>query len=148
MVKVSKLPKWAIKQAGGVNKKAWRLARRGRKATTSPRRRVVARRRTSNPTRRTMARRKMIVPHPSITGMAAGFSLLDDLNQGDVIGQVLKGNYKDALTSISSNSQDLIRTPTGRTALVSAVGIAALGAWARKALPSTKIGGSKLFFRI
>jgi len=148
MVKVSKLPKWAIKQAGGVNKKAWRLARRGRrKATTSPRRRV-ARRRTSNPKRRTMARRKMIVPHPSITGMAAGFSLLDDLNKGDVIGQALAGNYKGALTSISSNSQDLIRTPTGRTALVSAVGIAALGAWARKALPSTKIGGSKLFFRI
>ena len=150
MVKVSKLPKWAIKQAGGVNKKAWRLARRGRKATTSPRRRAVqTRRRTpSNPRRRTMARRKMIVPHPSITGMAAGFSLLDDLNQGDVIGQALAGNYKDALTLISSNSQDLIRTPTGRTALVSAVGIAALGAWARKALPATKIGGSKLFFRI
>jgi len=33
VVKVSKLPKWAIKQAGGVNKKAWRLARRGRKAS-------------------------------------------------------------------------------------------------------------------
>jgi len=95
-----------------------------------------------------MARRKMIVPHPSITGMAAGFSLLDDLNKGDVIGQALAGNYKGALTLISSNSQDLVRTPTGRTALVSAVGIAALGAWARKALPSTKIGGSKLFFRI
>jgi len=148
MVKVSKLPKWAIKQAGGVNKKAWRLARRGRKGTTSPRRRVARRRTPSNPKRRTMARRKMIVPHPSITGMAAGFSLLDDLNQGDVIGQALAGNYKGALTSISSNSQDLIRTPAGRTALVSAVGIAALGAWARKALPSTKIGGSKLFFRI
>jgi len=95
-----------------------------------------------------MARRKMIVPHPSITGMAAGFSLLDDLNQGDVIGKALSGDYKGALTSISANSQDLIRTPTGRTALVSAVGIAALGAWARKALPATKIGGSKLFFRI
>jgi len=148
MVKVSKLPKWAIKQAGGIGKKAWRLARRGRKATTSPRRRVARRRTSSNPRRRTMARRKMIVPHPSITGMAAGFSLLDDLNKGDVIGQALAGNYKGALTSISSNSQDLIRTPTGRTALVSAVGIAALGAWARKALPSTKIGGSKLFFRI
>jgi len=149
VVKVSKLPKWAIKQAGGVNKKAWRLARRGRRSSTSTRRRVSPRRRTpSNPRRKTMARRKMIVPHPSITGMAAGFSLLDDLNKGDVIGQALAGNYKGALTSISSNSQDLIRTPTGRTALVSAVGIAALGAWARKALPSTKIGGSKLFFRI
>jgi len=95
-----------------------------------------------------MARRKMTVPHPSITGMAAGFSLLDDLNKNDVIGKALSGDYKGALTTISANSQDLVRTPTGRTALVSAVGIAALGAWARKALPSTKIGGSRLFFRI
>ena len=28
---VKKLPKWAIKQAGGINKKAWSLARRGRR---------------------------------------------------------------------------------------------------------------------
>ncbi len=30
MTKVKKLPKWAIKQAGGINKKAWALARRGK----------------------------------------------------------------------------------------------------------------------
>ncbi len=30
MPTVKKLPKWAIKQAGGINKKAWALARRGR----------------------------------------------------------------------------------------------------------------------
>ncbi len=30
MPKVKKLPKWAIKQAGGINKKAWALARRGK----------------------------------------------------------------------------------------------------------------------
>ncbi len=30
MPKVKKLPKWAIRQAGGINKKAWALARRGR----------------------------------------------------------------------------------------------------------------------
>ena len=90
--------------------------------------------------------RKMIIPHPSITGMAAGFSLLDNLNEGDVIGLTLSGNYKGALTAISSNSQNLIKTPTGRTALVSAIGIAALGTWARKALPGTKLGGKKLYF--
>ncbi len=48
MPKVKKLPKWAIKQAGGINKKAWALARRGkgrkmsrakpRKAARRPRR--------------------------------------------------------------------------------------------------------------
>jgi len=31
---VKKLPKWAIKKAGGINKKAWALAKRGRKTTT------------------------------------------------------------------------------------------------------------------
>ena len=30
MPTVKKLPKWAIKQAGGINKKAWALARRGK----------------------------------------------------------------------------------------------------------------------
>ncbi len=30
MPKVKKLPKWAIRQAGGINKKAWALARRGK----------------------------------------------------------------------------------------------------------------------
>ena len=95
-----------------------------------------------------MARRKMITPHPSITGMAAGFSLLDDLNRGDVIGSVLAGDASGALNSLSANAQSLIKTPTGRTALVQAVGIAAIGTWARKALPGTKLGGKKFFFTI
>jgi len=92
--------------------------------------------------------RRMVTPHPSITGMAAGFSLVDDLNKGDVVGQLLKGSLTGAINTLSTNSQALIKTDSGRKALVQAVGIAALGAWARKALPSTKIGGSKLFFRI
>jgi hypothetical protein len=95
-----------------------------------------------------MARRKMITPHPSITGMAAGFSLVDDLNKGDVVGQLFKGNLSGAVNTISSNSQALIKTDAGRKALVQAVGIAAIGAWARKALPATKIGGSKFYFKI
>ena len=140
----SKLPKWAIKQAGGINKKAWRLARRGqRKRSKTPSRK----RATRNP-RRSMARRKMITPHPSITGMAAGFSLVDDLNKGDVVGQLLKGSLSGAINTLSANSQALIKTDPGRKALVQAVGIAAIGTWARKALPATKIGGSKFYFKI
>jgi len=92
--------------------------------------------------------RKMITPHPSITGMAAGFSLVDDLNKGDVVGQALKGNLSGAVNTLSFNSQALIKTDPGRKALVQAVGIAAIGAWARKALPATKIGGSKFYFKI
>jgi len=141
----SKLPKWAIKQAGGINKKAWRLARRGqRKRSKTPSRK----RATRNNPRRSMAQRKMITPHPSITGMAAGFSLVDNLNQGDVVGQALKGNVGEALKKLSINSQLLITSDPGRKALVQAVGIAAIGTWARKALPATKIGGSKFYFKI
>jgi len=95
-----------------------------------------------------MARRKMITPHPSITGMAAGFSLVDDLNKGDVITQLLAGKLGGAINQLSANSQALIKTDPGRKSLVQAVGIAAIGAWARKALPATKIGGSKFYFKI
>jgi len=90
----------------------------------------------------------MITPHPSITGMAAGFSLVDDLNKGDVVGQVFAGNASGALKNLSTNAQALIKTDSGRKSLVQAVGIAAIGAWARKALPATKIGGSKFYFKI
>ena len=57
-----------------------------------------------------MAKRRMAVPHPSITGMAAGFSLLDDLNKGDVAEMALKGNISDAINKLSINSQLLIKT--------------------------------------
>jgi len=95
-----------------------------------------------------MSTRKMLTPHPSITGMAAGFSLVDDLNQGDVVGKALGGNLSQAINGLSANAQSLIKTDAGRKSLVQAVGIAAIGAWARKALPATKIGGTKLYFRI
>jgi len=101
--------------------------------------------------------RKMFIPHPSITGMAAGFTLLDDLNKsvtggafgaGTVIDEALKGNFNKSFVTLSANAQNLVKTTTGRTALLQAVGIAALGAWARKALPNVKIGGTKLYARI
>ena len=144
MARRSKLPKWAIKQAGGINKKAWALARKGRGSRPSPKRRRANRPRKV----KSMAKRRMAVPHPSITGMAAGFSLLDDLNKGDVAEMALKGNISDAINKLSINSQLLIKTDSGRKSLVQAVGIAALGAWARKSLPGTKLGGTKFYFRI
>jgi len=95
-----------------------------------------------------MARRKMKTPHPSITGMAAGFSLLDDLNRGDVIKQVLAGDATGALTNLSTNAQFLVKDPVGRTALIQAIAIAAIGTAARKALPGTKLGGKTLYLTI
>ncbi len=38
---VKKLPKWAIKQAGGINKKAWALARGKRRAARTPRKKAT-----------------------------------------------------------------------------------------------------------
>ena len=90
----------------------------------------------------------MVTPHPSITGMAAGFSLVDDLNKNDVIGKIFTGDATGALNTLSTNAQFLVKDADGRKALVQAVGIAAIGAWARKALPATKIGGSKFYFKI
>jgi len=99
----------------------------------------------------------MTIPHPSITGMAAGFTLVDDLNKsaggasfgtGTVIDNALKGSFNNAFTLLSVNAQNMVKTPAGRTSLFQAVGIAAVGAWARKALPNVKIGGSRVFARI
>jgi len=80
--------------------------------------------------------------------MAAGFSLVDDLNKGDVVGKIFAGNASAALKNLSTNAQAFVKTDAGRKSLVQAIGIAAIGAWARKALPATKIGGSKLYFKI
>jgi len=95
--------------------------------------------------------RKMAIPHPSVTGMAAGFSILDDLSGGNgdsVIDTAMQGNLSKAVTDLGANAQRLVKTQTGRTALVQAVGIAAIGAFARKTFPGTKLGGTKFYFRI
>jgi len=80
--------------------------------------------------------------------MAAGFSLFDDLNKGKVLESALSGNLTTAINGLSTNAQDLIKTDTGRKSLVQAVGIAAIGSWARKALPGTKLGGKKIYLTI
>ena len=73
-----KLPKWAIKQAGGINKKAWRLARRGRKRTKTPKRRATRR---NNPKRKTTMRRKKTFQIPMVQTVA-GLALLGIAAQG------------------------------------------------------------------
>ena len=138
-------------------KKGWREFKKAKRkrGTRKGQVRKTARRaftRRNNPRRKSMSR-KMVVPHPSVTGMAAGFSILDDLNGGNgrtVVDLVTGSNpsYNLALKQLSANAQALVKTPTGRTALVQAVGIAAIGAWARKSFPGTKLGGTKLYFRI
>ena len=102
-----------------------------------------------------MARRKPAMPHPSITGMAAGLSVAQYLNQGSaistktgVISDVVGGNLQGAFQELSENAISLATTQTGKTVLTSAIVLATAGGLARKFFPSVKLGGTKLFFRI
>ena len=133
-----------------ISKKSYTASRNRRGASRKGRTPYRGKRSTGNPKRRNMAR-KLVTPHPSITGMAAGFSIFDDLNGGNgrsVTDEVMAGNLSSAVTELGNNAQKLVKTTTGRTALIQAVGIAAIGAWARKALPGTKIGSTRHYFRI
>jgi len=126
-------------------------ARRGSARSSSPRR--------SNP-RKTMARRKtysrrrMAIPHPSITGMAAGLSVAQYLNQGTasgasgVIKQATKGDLSTAFNSLSKNAINLATSDTGRKILSTSIVLATAGGIARKWFPSVKLGGNKLYFKI
>ena len=75
---MAKLPKWAIRQAGGINKKAWALARRGRggKRTTNRTRTAPAKRRTvrrkynKKVVRHT--RKSKLITKPFVDGLISG----------------------------------------------------------------------------
>jgi len=102
------------------------------------------------------------VPHPSITGMASGLAIAAYLNAGEtvlgsfgkttitegVIKDVTDGQLGLAFNTLAGNAIDMIGTNAGRKTLVTASGIAILGAFARKQFPQLKLGGSKLYFRL
>ena len=102
------------------------------------------------------------LPHPSVTGMASGLAIAAYLNAGKSVSgsfgrtSVTEGVIKDitdgqlgmAFNTLSGNAIDMIATDAGRKTLVTAGGIAALGAFARRQFPQLKLGGSKLYFRI
>jgi len=110
--------------------------------------------------RKNMARyRKPAMPHPSITGMAAGLGIANYLNQGTavgagatltkgVIGATLNGQLQDAFSDLSKNAVDLATSVNGKKVLSSAIVLATAGGIARKWFPSVKLGGSKMYFRI
>jgi len=118
--------------------------------------------RKNNPKRRNM---KKGIPHPSVTGMASGLAIAAYLNQGKttesrmngfpvtttvegVIKDVTDGQLGTAFSTLSSNAINMIASDAGRKTLVTASGIAILGAFARKQFPNLKLGGSKLYFRL
>jgi len=138
-----------------ISEKSYRasLARRGsvtRTRKSSPRRssrKTMAR-------RKTYSRRKPAMPHPSITGMAAGLSVAQYLNAGTasggsgVIKQVADGNLNSAFTSLSKNAINLATSPAGKAVLSTSIVLATAGGLARKWFPNTRLGGNKLYFKI
>ena len=109
-------------------------------------------------------RMKKSLPHPSVTGMASGLAIAAYLNAGKttqtgmagvgavtgdgVVKDITDGQLGKAFDTLSSNAINMITSDAGRKTLVTAGGIAALGAFARRQFPQLKLGGSKLYFRI
>lgn len=114
------------------------------------------------PTIRRNNKMKKGLPHPSVTGMASGLAIASYLNAGGtetgfagrsvqmdgVIKDITDGQLGQAFSTLSANAINMIGTNDGRKTLVTAGGIALLGAVARRQFPQLKLGGSKLFFRL
>jgi hypothetical protein len=143
-----------------ISKKSYDMSR-SRRSTRKGQRRKTARRAYTGTRsrRRNMARRKPAMPHPSITGMAAGLSVANYLNQGTSVGigtlktggvikDTLDGNLNSAFSSLSKNAVDLATSSGGKAVLSSAIVLATAGGLARKWFPSVKLGGTKLYFKI
>jgi len=135
----------------------------------------AAKSRSSKSTKRSVARKpskngvkkmKKSLPHPSVTGMASGLAIAAYLNSGietttktsaytsrtvmgdGVLKDIADGQLGLAFNTLSGNAISMIASDAGRKTLVTAGGIAALGAFARKQFPQLKLGGSKLYFRL
>jgi len=93
------------------------------------------------------------MPHPSITGLASGALIAKYLNEGaspgtTVIGALTEGNIELAGKRFLDYAPALVTSKQGQKVLVSATGIAILGAFVRKQIPNVRLGGSKIFARI
>ncbi len=156
-------------------KKGWRAFKATKRATTQKRRstrkggvRKTARRayvrKNNNPKRSNM---KKSIPHPSVTGMASGLAIASYLNAGTptttktgtslgsvtvmgdgVVKDVTDGELGKAFNTLAGNAINMISSDQGRKTLVTASGIALIGAFARKQFPQLKLGGSKFYFRL
>jgi len=114
------------------------------------------------PSKNGVKRMRKSLPHPSVTGMASGLAIAAYLNAKattgatagarsraeGVIKDVTDGELGKAFSTLSGNAIDMITSDSGRKTLVTASGIALVGAFARKQFPQLKLGGSKLYFRI
>lgn len=138
-----------------ISKKSY-TASRGRSRKQSKRSPSTNRRRsTGNPRRKNMARyRRPAMPHPSVTGLAAGLSVASYLDTGfgkkspGVVKALTDSDFTKALNHLTENSIDLITSPSGKKVLTTAIVVAAAGGIVRKWFPSIRLGGSKIYMRI
>jgi len=133
-----------------------------RRSTGSRKRTTRSSPKRNNPRRKNMARYKRpAMPHPSVTGMAAGLSVAQYLNAGQDVGitgisaqtpsvlkDVMDSNISSAFAQLSSNAVNLVKSDDGKKVLSSAIVIATAGGLVRKWFPTTKLGGNKLYFRV
>jgi len=133
------------------------MTRRG-SARSSPRRSTT---RKTMARRRTYSRRRPAMPHPSITGMAAGLSVAQYLNTGSSVGisgisartagvikDVTDGKLNNAFNTLSKNAVGLATSDAGKKVLSTSIVLATAGGLARKWFPNTRLGGNKLYFKI
>ena len=116
MACVAKLPKWAIKQAGGINKKAWRLAKaRRRKTSSKPRRQTSPRRRTSSPKRGRTMRRKKTFSIPliqSVAGLAIGNIAIKGITTSKLLEHPV-ASLTAASQNLMNNKDEVIKLGLG-----------------------------------
>jgi len=115
--------------------------------------------------RKKNARRRKAIPHPSITGLASGLIVATALNSGypatdparggephhrgdSVINNLMDGDFSGSLSRLSHNASELVTATGGRKTLGKAIGVALIGAGAKKFIGNPKLGFSKFYFRI
>jgi len=143
-----------------ISEKSYKASKARTRSTRKGQVRKTARRaykKNNNPKRSNYMKKG--IPHPSVTGMASGLAIAAYLNAGKsfnggkmqgegVIKDITDGQLGQAFGTLASNAMNMIGTDTGRKTLVTAGGIALLGAFARSRFPQLKLGGSKLYFRL
>ena len=145
-----------------ISKKSYLSSASRRTVRRSNPRRSTTRRNTMV-RRKTYSRRKPAMPHPSITGMAAGLSVANYLNSGKIVStgmgglsgktagvikDVADGKLNDAFSTLSANAVNLATSTTGKQVLSTSIVLATAGGLARKWFPSVKLGGNTLYFKI
>ena len=167
--KKNKKGRWMYFRSGKlISKKSYDSSKSRKRSTRKGGVRKTARRayvpKNNNSKRSNM---KKSIPHPSVTGMASGLAIAAYLNAGKttttagswgqpstktigegVIKDITDGQLGEAFNTLSTNAINMIASDGGRMTLVTAGGIAILGAFARKQFPQLKLGGSKLYFRL